>query len=81
MNTDDAEAINKFNNKRSKKTIEDLSDLDVTDSDGSTIRKDVYRYYEFIQLKRARFNCTNVEYDSDTGRIIKMEFKFNGKFE
>lgn len=41
----------------------------------------VYTYYEYVQFKRAKFDCSNVEYDSKTGRIIKMEFKFTGNFE
>jgi len=42
--------------------------------------KNVYAYYEYIQFKRARFDCVNIEYNDKTGRVIKMEFKFNGKF-
>lgn len=41
----------------------------------------VYQYYEYVQFKRAKFDCTNVEYDSQSGRIIKMDFKFTGKFQ
>lgn len=44
-------------------------------------RKAVYTYYEYIMFKRAKFDCDNVEYDSETGRITKMEFSFNGKFQ
>lgn len=40
----------------------------------------VYTYYEFMQFKRARFDCTKVEYNSTTGRIIQMNFEFTGKF-
>lgn len=42
---------------------------------------DVYTYYEYVQFKRARFDCIDTKYDSQTGRIIRMEFEFNGKFE
>lgn len=42
-------------------------------------KKDILKYYEFVQFKRAHFDCTNVEYNKNTGRVIKMEFKFNGK--
>lgn len=44
-------------------------------------KNDVYQYYEYIQFKRARFDCTKVEYNQQTGRIKRMEFKFNKKFE
>ncbi len=42
----------------------------------------VYTYYEFMQFKRARFDCipAEVEYNNGTGRITKMGFKFTGKF-
>lgn len=42
---------------------------------------DVYTYYEYVQFKRARFNCIDTGYDEKTGRIIRMKFEFNGKFE
>lgn len=45
----------------------------------STIRGDVYTYYEYLQFTRAHFDCAKVKYNEGTGRIIYMEFKFNGK--
>ena len=48
--------------------------------ENSQIRNDVYKYYEYIQFKRAHFDCEKVEYNNETGRITKMKFKFNGKF-
>ena len=52
---------------------------------GSKIRGDVYKYYEYIQFKRIYFDCMNgassgVEYD-DNGRITAMYFVGNGKIE
>lgn len=44
-------------------------------------KEKIYTYYEYMQFKRAKFNCENTEYNPKTGRIIKMEFKFNGKIE
>lgn len=45
-------------------------------------REAIYTYYEFIQFKRAIFECTNVGYDyGRTGRITSMSFKFTGKFK
>lgn len=41
------------------------------------LRKNVFKYYEFQQFKRARFECTDFETDSN-GRVIKMVFKFTG---
>ena len=50
--------------------------------------KDICKYYEYIQFKRAYFDCkfddtgkSGVEYDNNTGRIIKMTFVYNGKIE
>ena len=46
----------------------------------TTIEEDVYTYYEYIQFKRAHFDCTDIEYDGNTGRVTRMEFNFNGRF-
>ena len=45
------------------------------------LKQYVDKYYEYVQFKRAKFDCVNIEYNQQTGRIIKMTFKFNGKFE
>lgn len=51
------------------------------DTNGS-LRNNIYTYYEYVQFKRAYFDCDNdnVEYNSETGRITEMEFNFTGKF-
>lgn len=59
-----------------------------TIGEGSQIRQDVYKYYEYIQFKRTYFDCTKdtegktsgVEYDNN-GRITSMYFVGNGKVE
>lgn len=45
-----------------------------------TVKRNIYQYYEYVQFKRARFDCKNVTYDNNTGRITKMEFEFTGEF-
>lgn len=45
----------------------------------SEIRENVYTYYEYLQFTRAHFECVNVKYDSENGRIIEMDFQFTGK--
>ena len=70
------EAVKNFNSASRKLTVNNFSEID----EDSTIRSDVYKYYEYIQFKRAHFDCEKVEYNNETGRITKMEFKFNGKF-
>lgn len=43
------------------------------------IYQDALVYYEYVQFKRTRFDCVGEpQFDSDTGRIIKMEFKCTG---
>lgn len=79
------EAIANFNSASRKQRITTWDEI----KEGSQIRKDVYQYYEYVQFKRARFNCeknsinptTNVKYNEKTGRIVEMNFKFTGKFE
>lgn len=44
-------------------------------------KEKVYQYYEYVQFKRAKFDCKHVGYDEQTGRIIEMRFEFTGKFE
>ena len=70
------EAVQNFNSASKKKTVSSFSEI----NEKSQIRQDVYKYYEYIQFKRAHFDCEKVEYNNETGRITKMEFKFNGKF-
>ncbi len=43
------------------------------------IYEDAKTYYEYVQFKRTYFNCIGTpEYDSNTGRIIKLEFECTG---
>ena len=47
------------------------------------VKDNLYKYYEYIQFKKARFECKDgdVGYDPATGRINSMTFKFTGKFD
>ena len=75
-NTRDQEiAVSKFNSAYKKRKVK----WDEIKS-GSAIREDVYKYYEYIQFKRAYFKCTGTTYNKQTGRITKMKFEFTGKF-
>ncbi len=81
--TEEQVIVKNFNEASKKVRIKSYSDIDDKgnkDKVGNTIREDVYTYYEYIQFKRAYFDCKNVEYDSNTGRITKMDFEFTGKF-
>lgn len=64
-----------FYNNIAKTDISDWSSI----APGSQIRTDIYTYYEYVQFKRAYFDCTETKYSSQTGRVISMKFKFNGR--
>ena len=50
-------------------------------NDGITqIKLDTAKYYQYTQFKRTYFDCTGVEYNQQTGRIVKMEFKWENRF-
>lgn len=68
--------IQNFNEASRVVKIDSFSQIDK----GTEIREDVYAYYEYVQFKRAYFDCTNTEYDNSTGRVTKMDFEFTGKF-
>ena len=83
MNGNKRHAIIKYNRITGENKPID-TDANVNQSWGelnNNIKDDVYKYYEYVQLKSARFDCTGVGNDNETGRIISMTFEFNGKFE
>lgn len=43
-------------------------------------KSDILKYYQYVQLKRAHFDCTSFRY-GDGGRVEGMSFEFNQKFE
>lgn len=54
------------------KNVDDYGDLD-------QVYKDALKYYEYVQFKRTYFDCVSTpEFDSQTGRIIKLEFECTG---
>ena len=61
-------------------TLNNITWNDLKENRNGSIRENVYSYYEYVQFKRARFDCTEVRYDENTGRITKMKFKFTGEF-
>ena len=46
------------------------------------IKSDTAKYYQYTQFKRTYFDCItdSVKYNQQTGRIIKMEFKWKNRF-
>lgn len=78
-NSNDNEKFNAWKQFNIDSKTKKISGFDEIKS-GSNIRNNVYTYYEYIQFKRAHFDCKNVGYNNKTGRIISMEFSFTGKF-
>ena len=73
--------IKNFNAASKIVKIEEATDIDSKNPDTkNTIRQDAYTYYEYVQFKRAYFNCEVVQYDENTGRILRMDFVFTNKF-
>lgn len=56
---------------------------DLSESDKLKLREATLEYYQYQRFKRAHFDCepTKTVYNQGTGRIVKLVFKFNGKFE
>lgn len=40
-----------------------------------TIKEMALKYYQFTQFKRAYFECVSTEYDTETGRMLRMNFE------
>lgn len=45
------------------------------------IKTAVSQYYQYTQFKRARFICTDMIHDTETGRVIGMNFKVQTKVD
>lgn len=65
-------AIKKFNSITKGKKVEDQNQL-------MNYETDAYKYYEYVQFKRGKFNCSSLEYDNATGRVKEMKFDFTGQ--
>lgn len=56
-----------------------LKTYDTINNKNGPIYRDVCTYYEYMQFKRAYFNCAGVSYNNNTGRIIEMQFEYNSE--
>lgn len=74
-------AVLAYNSIKGKKLSIENDSINQSIKEINTSKNDVYTYYEYMQFKRAYFNCESVEYSKKTGRITKMYFKFNGTIE
>ena len=53
-----------------------LTELGVTKSNINNIKDAVIKYYEYTQFNKSYFDCVGREYDKNTGRILKLNFKY-----
>lgn len=70
--------------ENSRQTPEQLfTELKINASDYAggiqQIQNDILKYYQYVQFKRAHFDCTNLTYKD--GRVKSFTFVFNGTFE
>ena len=76
------------NRQKRAELIKRVLNIDITYSDEETavansssqdkineIKKIALQYYQYIQFKRAYFDCTEVKYDEKTGRVCEMNFE------
>lgn len=45
----------------------------------NTIKEIVRKYYQYTQFKRAKFECTEMKFDTNTGRVEEINFKVQTK--
>ena len=69
--------------KIATKVIKDILGVEIGDNEEKLKRvRDIANiYYQYMQFKRAMFDCTGVEYDPNTNRIVKMSFEVQTKIE
>ena len=57
------------------KLLRDTLKVSINNSQIDKIKKITCQYYEYTQFKRAYFNCAGMEYDTNTGRVCKINFE------
>lgn len=68
--------------KKSTGSYESFTNLQNAMNNKTKTYTDICTYYEYIQFKRAHFDCIDTDYnDKKTGRIVSLTFEFNGKTE
>lgn len=71
---------NNASNGTQYNNVENITWNDLKDDTNGSIKRNIYTYYEYVQFKRAHFDCTDVTYNQETGRITRMDFEFTGEF-
>ena len=57
-----------------KQVLERVFGYEVPNSEVDYIITATYQYYQYMQFKRAMFDCTSVTYNTDNGRVNGMTF-------
>lgn len=52
-------------------TVKDITWNNLKDDANGSIKNNIYKYYEYVQFKRAHFDCKKVTYNEKTGRITR----------
>lgn len=70
-------AIKKFKSYSTNKT----TNAEINNRTLESEKGRVYKYYEYVQFKRAKFNPieSELKYDKVTGRVYQMKFNFTGE--
>ena len=68
--SDEKEEYKKFR----KQILERILGYEVPDSEIGDIKTATYQYYQYMQFKRAMFDCKDVTYNTDNGRVNGMAF-------
>ena len=74
------ESRNKFNSIVKNNKISE-TDMNAIKNKLNNYKDDIYKYYEYVQFKKAVFECTKTEYDDNTSRIKEMDFVFTGEIK
>ena len=77
------EMLEKLLGKDIIKVNEDTGKIKNTDTVSKNklaiIKEIASQYYQYMQFKRAYFDCTEVKYDIETNRVVEMNFKLQTK--
>lgn len=59
-----------------KKTLKNILGYEVTDvNEIDKIKSTTKQYYQYTQFKRAMFKCTEIEHNTENGRVNKITFE------
>ena len=72
--------LDETNDAKREQLLKKITGQDINEAAKINAIKNVTKkYYQYTQFKRALFNCTDVKYDIETGRVIEMKFVVSTK--